>query len=318
MQRRFLLIAAVALVLSCGPRPKKSQPSAKRDFPAAEIPVMLEQPQERVGWLTEHFWDRFTDPSKVWESEDSTLVNGVEKEALERQMGVFVTLLEEVSLPQGQRSMEAFFNRLETFQQAHPKSNMLKETSALVTHYLYDPNSPVRSEDLYLPFVRRMATSSLIDAGMRTAYAWDTSMCEKNQTGTPAANFTFIDTKGVKRTLYGIKATYTLLIFGNPDCTACKEIMEQMDGIPEIDALIDSGKLKVADIYIDQEIEDWKKRAGSYPTRWINGYDPSYIIRGELLYSLRAIPSLYLLDRDKNVLLKDAPAEKVLNYLLTH
>ena len=31
----------------------------------------------------------------------------------------------------------------------------------------------------------------------------------------------------------------------------------------------------------------------------------------DLLYNVRAIPSLYLLDRDKTVLLKDAPEDRV-------
>jgi hypothetical protein len=79
---------------------------------------------------------------------------------------------------------------------------------------------------------------------------------------------------------------------------------------------VDAGRLKVVDVYIDQEIDDWKAHIADYPADWINGYDQDYTIRTDLVYNIRAIPSIYLLDRDKTVLMKDAPQEKVLGALL--
>ena len=40
-----------------------------------------------------------------------------------------------------------------------------------------------------------------------------------------------------------------------------------------------------------------------------------YTIRKDLTYNVRAIPSLYVLDKDKKVVMKDAPVEKVIPYL---
>lgn len=79
---------------------------------------------------------------------------------------------------------------------------------------------------------------------------------------------------GRSRTLYGVKADLLLLVFGNPDCHACKE------HIPQCHA------------------------------SWINGYDPDFVIRTDLVYDVRAVPSLYLLSADKTVLLKDATTEQ--------
>jgi hypothetical protein len=39
------------------------------------------------------------------------------------------------------------------------------------------------------------------------------------------------------------------------------------------------------------------------------------VIRTENLYSVRAIPSLYLLDKEKRVIMKDAPEDRVFSYL---
>ena len=106
------------------------------------------------------------------------------------------------------------------------------------------------------------------------------------------------------------------MIFGNPDCTACKDLMAQMNGAPGISARIADGSLKVVDIYIDEDIELWRSRMEAYPASWINGYDPTFTIRTDLSYNVRAVPSLYLLDAKKTVLLKDATPERVLGALL--
>jgi hypothetical protein len=53
-----------------------------------------------------------------------------------------------------------------------------------------------------------------------------------------------------------------------------------------------------------------------YPDSWHNGFDPDLAIRNENLYNVRAIPSLYLLDDEKRVILKDAPESKMMSYLI--
>lgn len=312
---RTLFCAGLLLLAACGPKKTKAPVVLTRDFPVAEIPMMVTDPQERMVWLCDHFWDRFTATDSLYYC-DSVTVNGVPIPKLEEQVGTFATLLDQVPLKQGMRSMELFYDRLEAFQQAKPAGNVLPETVALASRYFYDPNSPVRNEDLYLPFVSRLAQSALIQEDYRAGYAWDAQMCALNRIGTPAADFVFIDTAGKRRTLYGIKAKYTLLIFGNPDCHACKELLETMESVPEISALIADGSLRVVDIYIDDDIPLWMERMASYPKQWINGYDPNHTIREDLIYNVRAVPSLYLLDAGKTVLLKDALPEKVINALL--
>ena len=42
------------------------------------------------------------------------------------------------------------------------------------------------------------------------------------------------------------------------------------------------------------------------PNEWINGYDKGQLIDREKLYNVNAIPALYLLDKQKVVLVKDS------------
>lgn len=310
MNVRKLLVASVCvLALSCGPRKVAAPVSHTRAFPAAEIPMMITEPSERMAWLGEHFWDRYTATDSLYYS-DSVTVNGVTLEDLEKQVGIFVTLLEQGAPEEGSRAMENLYTRMVAFQSAYTQSNLLPELTGLVSRYFYDPNSPVRSEELYLPFVQGLAGCPLITSLDRERYAREARLCALNRPGTRAADFTFVDTAGRRRTLYGIQANLTLLVFGNPDCHACKELQEALEGSEELSGAIDSGELKVVDIYIDEDVEAWKEHIPEYPTSWINGYDPGFVIRTDLLYNVRALPSLYLLSADKTVLLKDATTEQ--------
>ena len=314
MYKRIVLLFAAAVLLSCGSRPGKTQQPAVRDFPRAEVPAMLTDQEEIAGWFSEHFWDPFTRTDKLYYC-DSVTVNGVPLEQVESQMGVFSTILPQYAPAQGKKAMEALYERIAAFQKAWPDGNVFPEMVRLTEHYFYDPNSPVRNEELYLPFVSRLAQSELVDPAKRPAYAWTAKMCSLNRPGTPAADFVFIDTKGRQRSLYGIKARWTLLVFGNPDCGACKELTAQITEDEYLNGLLRSGTLQVVDIYIDEEIDVWKSRIAEYPKDWINGYDPKHVIREDLIYNVRALPSLYLLDNEKRVVLKDATPEQVFSML---
>ena len=140
-------------------------------------------------------------------------------------------------------------------------------------------------------------------------------MASLNRIGSQAADFRFTDVKGKSYTLYGIKSDLVLLFFSNPGCGACKEIIDVLSNDPKISGLIAEGVMKVLNIYIDEDLEAWRSYMPIYPEIWYNGFDPDFVIRAESLYNVRAIPSLYLLDRDKKVLMKDAPEARIFDFL---
>ena len=185
----------------------------------------------------------------------------------------------------------------------------------LVSKYLYDPNSPLRDEDLYLPFAEAAAKSPSTADDMRQAYQFEANACRTNSFGKKVPDFKYSNIKGKKGTLYGVKADYTMLFFSNPGCTACKEIVNDITAHGYINRLISDGKLAIVNIYIDEEVSKWRDYVPNYPSSWINGYDYTFQLRSSGTYDIRAIPSLYLLDSQKRVLMKDAPTERVISYL---
>lgn len=284
-------------------------------FPAVEVPVMYADDQaEAFVYLSEHFWDDFTDTSRHYPC-DSSLVSGVKKGDVEQEFANFTAVLQAVDYRQARKAMARLFDRASACERADTSSNIFETVTEFAERYLYDPNSPLRDEDLYGVYAARMAGYDGISETEREAYAYDAQMCSLNEVGSRAANFVFSDASGRMHSLYGIDAEYTLLFFSNPGCNACEEIIRVLTDALSVDSLIESGRLAVVNVYIDEDIAAWYDYMFLYPSAWYNGYDPNGIIRNDILYNVRAIPSLYVLDRDKTVLMKDAPDQRVFTFL---
>lgn len=312
MRRFALIVLAAAMLVSC--RQKKVEDFQPVSFPMTAVPAMVSDREEKLEYVAAHYWDDFMDSCGKLPCTPE-LVNGVRKADVEQAFADYLFILDAVPPADAEKSVSALFGRIESCEKSDTSSNVFETIAEFAEKYLYDPNSPARNEDLYLPFVSGMAASSLVPEEKKTAYAHDAKMCSLNRTGTKAADFIFSDKYGKSYSLYGIKAEYALLFFSNPGCQACKEIIDVLANEPEISGLVKDGRLAVLNIYIDSDLKEWYEYMSIYPEEWYNGYDPNSIIRDDVLYNVRAIPSLYLLDADKKVILKDAPQEKVFAYL---
>lgn len=317
--RHILTAFLVAVVLpACAGRGRAEVRSGEPDgpvgFPSDPVaPSIITTPSGINEYVVSRFWDAFLEKTGKC---DSTLVNGVPSGEVEAALARYISLLENVIAPgKAPGFVEAFFNKVSDFQIANPSSNVFSFFADKVRDHLYDPNSPSRDEDLYLPYVEGLAASDLVDNAMREAYSAEAMLCSLNRKGSRAEDIMFTLLDGHRATLHGIKAGHTLLMFSNPGCDACDELTDRLASSEMVSRLVKSGDLAVVNLYIDLEVEKWAALAAKYPKTWLNGYDQDYTIRKDLTYSVRAIPSLYLLDKDKTVILKDAPVEKVLIYL---
>jgi len=307
----WVLAACCLFFASCSGR--KAAAPLTRTFPSVQVPRMGSD-QDRVDYAVVHFWDAFMDTSKTFFC-DTSIVNGVKKEELETAFGQFSSMLGNVMPKVSASAVDRMFKMAVILESRDTSSNVFEIMTRMADKYLYDPNSPVRNEEAYLSFARNMSECGFVDSTLKKSYDYSAKMCSLNRIGHKAVNFTFTELTGKKMTLYGIKADITLLFFSNPGCPACEGITKALIADRKVNDLIASGKLAVANVYIDQELEKWRKFAKNYPSTWLTGYDQNYIIRTDVLYNVRAIPSLYLLDKDKKVIMKDAPQENVLSYL---
>ena len=315
--RLALWLAAAALAAGCGLRSGRGAGAAAdsvRDFPPVQVPSVYTGTAERGRYAAEHFWDRFFSGASGMRC-DSVTVCGVPKDKFEGAFSSYMVLLQTQDAGSGRNIVGELFRKVEAAMEEDPASNVHEVFADMMEHYLYDPNSPYRNEDLYLPYVTALARSPFTDPALVPALEFDARMCALNAVGTPAADFRFAEASGRTRRLYDIRADYTLLVFSNPGCHACGDFLADMARAGYCRRLIDSGTLAVVNVYIDEDLGHWRSHLDDFPREWINGYDPDMVLRRDLLYNVRGIPSLYLLDKDKRVILKDAPTERVNSFL---
>ena len=316
MKGRIFIITLVAVIAAgCGQNRKAEQFQAL-PFPDVKIPAMMTGSADVAEYISMHYWDGLTDPSRDYPC-DSLYVSGVKKEDVEQKFADWNAVLGVLPRSIADKAVNALYEKAAACERKDTSSNVFDTFVMLAEKYFYDPNSPVRNEDHYHAFVRNLASFEGFDEAVRGKYAYQARMTALNREGTVAADFRFADKNGRIHSLHDINAPMTLLFFSNPGCDACMEIIKVLSGHEGIASMIADGRLAVLNIYIDEDIQAWREYMPIYPEQWYNGFDPDLVIRGETLYNVRAIPSLYLLDHEKRVILKDAPENRVFETLLS-
>ncbi len=313
-RKNIFSLAVILLVLCACGQNRKDDKFKALPFPDVSVPGMITEQQDVAEYIAMNLWNGITDPSRDYPC-DSVLVSGVNYEKVEVKFGEWVTVLGMIPRENAGKAVAKLYDRAVACERKDTSSNVFDTFVSLTEKYLYDPNSPARDEDLYHVFVKRLVSYEGLDPVMKGKYEFDVQMTGLNRIGAVASDFRFSDRTGRMYTLHGIKAPVTLLFFSNPGCEACMEIINRLKGEPFVSEMISSGKLAVLNIYIDEDIQAWMDYMPVYPEDWYNGFDPDYVLRSDGLYSIRAIPSLYLLDSEKRVILKDATEDRLFQEL---
>mgnify|MGYP002626068052 FL=1 len=301
--KRFCKIVFLLLVLVPQACRESSPKRVERTFPTVTVPGVMTEQQQAASYLASHFWDRFLSPSGGPWISDSLHIAGVRSEALYLAVRDFAICLG--LAPNAREALSALPGKIAAFQSVDSLSNVYPRLTDMLRECLYDPNSELRDEDLYGALAAALAASELTPDDMRTSYRFEATMCALNAKGSPARDFRFRDARGRDHRLYDYRTPFTLVLFVNPGCHACEETVELFGG-DKARALVDAGTLTIISVYIDEDLDDWRAKASQMPDFWVNGYDPDLIIRRDVIYNVRAIPSVYLLDASHTVLLKDA------------
>jgi thiol-disulfide isomerase/thioredoxin len=189
--------------------------------------------------------------------------------------------------------------------QAKPHSFAFNYFRNTLEHYLYDPNSPMRSDALYEPVLAFLLDSTNLDEASRLRYRNRLKMTRKNKAGQPATDFRFELPSGALSSFYDAQSPRTLLFFYEPDCSHCQQAIADLKASENFRQHIARKQLNIVAVYAGGNVALWKSYQQQIPATWINGFDRQGIIRKEQLYDLRGSPTVYLLDENKKVLLKD-------------
>ena len=261
-------------------------------FPYPAIPDVLQDEQARLGYVLEHFWThyRFDDLSQP------------NRDIAEQGFADFINLMQYADSTTCSRAAQALADSITVSEQR------LHHFDGLTDHYLGNPNSPLRNDVTYAHLLRALTRRLPEGDATRSRLVFRLQLVQRNQPGTPATDFEYIDREGRRHRLYDIESALTLIVFSDPECEHCHELMPRIIGSQ---TLQNDQRLTVLNIYPDDNRQAWEADAKALPSNFLEGRSPEGEIMRRQLYALPAMPSLYLLDSQKRVLIKDGTLEQV-------
>lgn len=282
--------------------PQDDQEEISPFFP--EIPSQLTTKEEQAKYVFLHYWDRFP-------FNDKSIFRGKENPA-EQHLANYLSFF-----AYGAPSEEMVNESLKNFtdkmgSQTATYENIMK----LLNKYLYNPNSPYYNEDLLIKIMKNLIANPNMDEARKSSLRFKKQLMELNRPGSKASDFAYTTISGKSSTLMNTKVGNVplLLVFFDPNCPECHKTIELMKEDSQLDNYIREGKLMVLAIYTENEQSAWDKVPGMFPPLWMVGNDHGEI-KEKLLYDLKALPTVYLLNPNKEVILKDVPYQTAMSYL---
>lgn len=177
--------------------------------------------------------------------------------------------------------------------------------------YLGSPASPYRDESLYIVFLDSLLASDSLPEGFRERAEYRRQVAMLNRPGTIASDFRYLERHGRESRLHDLKTPFTILVFYDPECPHCNDILRSLAFSKTINISIAEKELTVIAIYAEGNRDVWDKTRNDLPENWLVGYDLTGVLDEEL-YNLPAMPTLYLLDSGKRVILKDPDLKRLI------
>lgn len=276
------------------------QAQAQQSFPYPAIPDTLRSVEQRAGYLSEHYWDNYN-------FADTLLLKS--KEVTEQGFVNFIDILNRFNLDNASKGVahkdiaQKGITRKDITQKGIAQKDITQQGIAcftrkafsnaaakerfenLIEYYFEDQLSPVRNDRVYLIFLEEMKNSPCFDETEKERIAFKIKTTNKNLPGDIAINFKFKDESGKEHQLSDYKDQKVILYFYDPDCENCHEVSAwlKQQTIP--------ADIKVLKMIADNHI--------------------SY------MYSLKNMPTIFLLDKENKVILKDCTAQELIENIST-
>ena len=300
MKQSFLkwsVFVLINIIITINCKAQESNQALLQMMP--DIPEDITEPAQRAEYLTLHFWDNFDFLNTSLMMKDNFL---------ER---CFVDYIDLLSIVSGE-TMEKSINIL--MKKSEEEKSVFSLLLKFSVQYLYQPDSPVYDELKLIPFMKYALQSTLLDDNEKIRFKFLLENISKNMQGTIANDFIYTLTNGETGNLYSIDTEYTLLYFNDPECEDCIMLIKQLIASSVINDMIKQGKLKIITVYVNDDIETWKKHASEVQNSWIYSRDAEQKIIIEGIYNIKQFPTMYLLGKEKVVLLKETTFEKLEDY----
>lgn len=128
--------------------------------------------------------------------------------------------------------------------------------------------------------------------------------------GKPAPEIVINDNTGEEVKLSKIRSDYTLIIFWASWCPHCNEMLPQIQNIYQ--SSINDRQMSILAISLDNNKEEWETALQGNQYTWTNASElKGWESQSAIDYNIYATPSMYLLDKHKNIVAKPITMEEL-------
>ena len=292
-----LLFFLIYLMLAVTSGSMSAQQNKIQDLPLSVTPSTLCIPHERAAYLWVHIWD---------DIDFADTLRSHHPAFMEQNFVNFLSLFPHAQAEARIMAVKSLMQRAEV------DETVYRLLARLAEKYLYTSDSPMQNEEYFIPFLEEIVGTSLLDETEKSRFRFLLSAALKNRPGTMATDFTYLTPNGELQTLYTVPATYRLLLlFYDPDCLPCREILTALSTASCLQQQIESRQLTVLAICVGEDRDLWNRSLKDLPTQWLTGFDMG-CIRQEERYLLPDMPMMYLLDGEKRVVKKEVSLHQLL------
>lgn len=289
MVKRVLIVC----VLVCLCALVKAQNVTVAPYQLPDIPDSLTTPDARSEYLVTHYWDDFEVENRAYL--EAPLV-------VEQAFVDFMSIMRLTSRDCTLNSIDHLLDR------ASVDGDILLMYADIADKYLYSGQGTFVSEEAYLPFVEAVIDSKKVDKLRKLRYTYQYDLLTKNQLGMTMTDFEY-KLPGEDKTyrFKKLKSPFILLYINDPDCDDCSITTLRLSVSQALLKEVREGRLTILSVYPDGETEEWLAGVGEYPKEWI----VASMENGDRVFDLRIMPALYLLDKDKKIILRNTTLEEV-------
>lgn len=143
----------------------------------------------------------------------------------------------------------------------------------------------------------------------------DVDLIRNNIIGVKGADLTMESFDGTYRSLYDLKAEYTIIYFWEPDCGHCKTATPLLRDLYN---RIKGTGVEVFAVCTQDDREAWADYIVENDLSWVNVWDPLRETLFHYYYNVNSTPMIYILDSEKTIIAKKLPVESIEGFLSAH
>lgn len=267
-----------------------SQTKTHFEYPMA--PDSLATLQEKTSYILLRFWDK---------ADMKKLLN--DTVAFNEAFADYVSFIPYASADSVKKSIINLTSRYK-----NDAKSTLKIVKAAEKN-MFSPDAPFWADEQYMLFTKAALSNKKVSAKDKAYYLNHVKMLNASQVGSTVAPISYTTRHGASHQLYDQPGEFILLYIHGPGCDDCAMTTMRLETDFAFNALTKNGTFKIIDIYTGTPDEDWKKSVDSYPYEWEAGTSNDI---GQYI-DIRNLPEMYLLDKDRKILLRDMNVNQALS-----